>query len=418
MAITSPSIDRIATLDIVRGVAVMGILAMNIVGFGMPPEAYMNPQAYGTESSADLASYVFGFIFIDGKMRGLFSFLFGASMLLVVERAEAKGGSPLGTHYRRMLVLLLFGLIHYYFIWWGDILVMYALVGMIAVLWRGKSVKALIIWGIALLALQLLLMVASAAGAHSVSAAMASNPTPEQVEAYRGFSEGFAIPTAERLREYMALYGGSWWGVAHDRLTEHTTEPLFFLMIFGAETLAYMLLGMAALKSGLLTGDWSVARLRRTVLVTLAISLPIYALLAWALLADNFTVAGIFTYGLAATTPIRPLTIVGYAALIVLVTRNGGALVERIAAAGRMAFSNYLGTSILMTALFYGWGLGLYGDLSRIELWLPVIGMWVLMLSWSKPWLDRYQYGPLEWLWRSLARGELQPMRKMLPAAA
>ena len=415
MATTSPTSDRIATLDIVRGVAVMGILAMNIVAFAMPPEAYMNPLAYGTEWPLDLASYAFSFVLVDGKMRGLFSFLFGASMLLVVDRADSKGGSPLGTHYRRMLVLLLFGLIHYYFIWWGDILVMYALIGMLAVLWRRNSVKALIVWGILLLALQLLMMVGSAASAHGLSAAMASNPTPEQVEAYRGISEGFAVPTAERLREYMALYGGSWWGVAHDRLTEHTTEPLFFLMIFGLETLGYMLLGMAALKSGLLTGDWSAARLRKTALVTLAISLPLFALLAWALLADNFTVAGIFTYGLAATTPIRPVTIVGYAALIVLLTRGGGALVERIAAAGRMAFTNYLGTSILMTALFYGWGLGLYGDLSRIELWLPVIAMWGLMLAWSKPWLDRFQYGPLEWLWRSLARGEIQPMRKPSP---
>jgi uncharacterized protein len=110
--------------------------------------------------------------------------------------------------------------------------------------------------------------------------------------------------------------------------------------------------------------------------------------------------------------------VVAYAALIIDLTRNGGWLVDRIAAAGRAAFTNYLGTSVLMTGLFYGWGLGLYGSIGRIELWLVVIAMWVVMLAWSKPWLDRFRYGPFEWLWRSLARWQFQPMRKRVAAAA
>jgi uncharacterized protein len=97
---------------------------------------------------------------------------------------------------------------------------------------------------------------------------------------------------------------------------------------------------------------------------------------------------------------------------VILLTRGGGPLTERVAAAGRAALSNYLGTSILMSGLFYGWGFGLYGDLSRIQLWIPVVAMWAFMLLWSKPWLDRFNYGPFEWLWRSLARMRLQPMRK------
>jgi uncharacterized protein len=117
---------RIHALDIVRGVAVMGILAMNIVAFAMPFNAYMNPAAFGSHGPADYASWLFSFIFIDGKMRGLFSFLFGASMLLVIDRAEAKGESPAGIHFRRMAWLLFFGLIHFYLIWYGDILIGYA----------------------------------------------------------------------------------------------------------------------------------------------------------------------------------------------------------------------------------------------------------------------------------------------------
>src|SRR5215210_8736929 len=113
---STTSANRILTLDIVRGFAVMGILAMNIVAFAMPPQAYINPLAYGTESQADLGSWLFSFIFIDGKMRGLFSFLFGASTLLVIERARAGGESPAKVHYARMFWLLVFGLLHFYFI--------------------------------------------------------------------------------------------------------------------------------------------------------------------------------------------------------------------------------------------------------------------------------------------------------------
>jgi uncharacterized protein len=124
----------------------------------------------------------------------------------------------------------------------------------------------------------------------------------------------------------------------------------------------------------------------------------------------------VFAVVMAATVPFRPLMVVATAALIILLSRRGGALVARIAAAGRTAFTNYLGTSILMTALFYGYGGGLYGSLSRAELWIPVLAMWALMLLWSKPWLDRFDYGPLEWLWRSLSRGAVQPMRKAAAA--
>jgi uncharacterized protein len=104
------------------------------------------------------------------------------------------------------------------------------------------------------------------------------------------------------------------------------------------------------------------------------------------------------------------------ACLIILATRKDGALVDRIAAAGRMAFSNYLGTSLVMTALFYGWGLGLYGKLGRMELLMVVVAGWALMLLWSKPWLARFRYGPLEWAWRSLTNWRMEPLRRIATA--
>jgi uncharacterized protein len=415
-AVTEPP-PRIATLDIVRGVAVMGILAMNIVAFAMPPAAYLNPLAYGIDSDADLASWAFGFVLIDGKMRGLFSFLFGASMLLVIQKAEAKGESPASMHFRRMLWLLLFGYLHFYFIWYGDILTGYATIGMLAWFFRRKEPKKLIFWGGFFVVVQFLLFAAMAASFLYVSQAVAApGADPEMVKQWTAMQEGFAVPSDAQLATDMALFRGGWLDHAAHQLTEKTFEPLFMLFLFGWETLGYMLLGMAALKNGFFTGSWPDARYRRVALIGFGIAIPVYAILAAWLWSDGFTVPMIVTLSLAGTVLFRPLMVVAFAALIILLTRPGGALVERIAAAGRAAFTNYLGTSILMTALFYGWGLGWFGTLSRIELWLVVVAMWALILLWSKPWLDRFQYGPFEWLWRSLARWSFQPMRR--PAVA
>lgn len=404
---------RIVTLDIVRGVAVMGILAMNIVAFAMPIQAYFNPYAYGAHSTIDVAAYAFNFVLIDGKMRGLFSFLFGASMLLVIDLARGKGESAASVTYRRQLWLLVFGAIHFYLIWSGDILVGYALTGMVAYFFRRLAVRALIALGVVLVLLQLAMMSASAAYAHSLAAAMAGpDPGAATIKEWNEFAGDFAIPSAAKLGEIMALHLGPWVGIVREQLTDHLTDPLFFSLLFGPETLAYMLFGMAALKSGFLTGEWPERRYERVALIGFCIAIPLYAILAVLLFADGFSVPGIFTWYMAATIPVRPVMVIAYAALIIELTRNGGWLVDRVAAAGRAAFTNYLGASIVMTGIFYGWGLGLYGSVGRAELWLVVIAAWVVMLAWSKPWLDRFQYGPFEWLWRSLARWQVQPMRK------
>jgi uncharacterized protein len=417
--ITASEPPRFVTLDIVRGVAVMGILAMNIVGFAMPDAAYMNPRAYGTEGEIDLVAWAFNFILIDGKMRGLFSFVFGASMLLVIERATAKGESPARIHFRRMVWLLLFGLIHYYFIWHGDILTMYACIGMLAWLFREMEPRRLIRIGIVLVAVEALLFTAMAVGFAFVSQrASMPNPDPDMVRQWAEMQAGLGVPTPAIIAREMALHLGPWTGIAYHQLTDKAFGWVAMTIIFGCETLGYMLFGMAGLKSGFFTGAWSAAAYRKVALIGFAITVPAYAIGAWLLWSSGFDVRILVAVSMAATTLFRPVMVVAVAALIILLTRRGGALVDRIAAAGRAAFTNYLGTSILMTGLFYGWGAGLYGSLSRAELWLVVLGMWVVMLLWSKPWLDRFNYGPFEWLWRSLARWRLQPLRRRRPAAA
>ncbi len=407
------AMPRIATLDILRGVAVMGILAMNIVAFAMPFQAYMNPTAYGLESRADLGSWLVSFIFIDGKMRGLFSFLFGASTLLVIERSRASGQSPARVHYLRMIWLLAFGLLHFYFIWFGDILAAYALTGLLLYFFRNLPVRALVHWGVALVIVQCVLMAGGAWEINQLAqAAATANPDPATAADYRSFAAPFAPLSGQDVTSKLSPFLGPWSGLVHDRLVDRGLEPFMSLMFFVWETLAYMLFGMAALKSGFFRGEWSAARYRKWAFVCLAIAIPAYAFIAGLLIRADFSVPMVFTLVMAAPTPVRPVMVAGIAAGIILLTRRDGWLVARIAAAGRAAFTNYLGTSIVMTTVFYGYGLGLYGQLSRIQLWLPVVAMWIVMLLWSKPWLDRFRYGPFEWLWRSLARGRLEPMRK------
>jgi uncharacterized protein len=416
MSEAAATAGRIATLDIVRGVAVMGILAMNIVAFAMPGAAYLNPMAYGTQGPADLASWVFSFILIDGKMRGLFSFLFGASLLLVVERAEAGDRNPAGVHYSRMVWLLVFGLIHFYLIWYGDILTLYAPIGMIAFLFRHFSVRQMVHIGIGLIIVQFLLFASFSFGLfQQAAAAAAPGASARAIAAWSETQDGLGIYTPARLAEILASYRGAWPGIVAANWAQNGAGPLNALWEFGGETLAYMLFGMAALRSGFLTGGWSDRAYARVAALGFGIGIPAYALFAWLILRDHFGVPMLVAFSVAAPVLTRPPMIVAIAALVILLTRRGGPLTARIAAAGRAAFTNYLGTSILMTALFYGWGLGLFGSLSRIQLWIPVVTMWVLMLLWSKPWLDRFHYGPFEWLWRSLARMRLQEMRRAVP---
>ncbi|WP_106639573.1 DUF418 domain-containing protein [Allosphingosinicella vermicomposti] len=403
---------RIATLDIVRGIAVMGILAMNILAFAMPQAAYQNPAAYGCTEGADLIAWWFNFVLIDGKMRGLFSLLFGASLLLVVERAAAKGENPTSVHFRRMAWLFVFGLLHFFLVWWGDILHQYALIGALVFLFRNKPVKGLIGWAVGLLIVQTILMAMLSAGFLAVSAqASAPGASPDIIAQWNEMKQGVGpLPPAELAKD-LAVHDGSYAGLVAHRAGQ-TSFMVIGIFFFGVETLAYMLIGMAALKSGFLTGAWENRRYIRWMLICYAISIPLYMLIAAWVAGSGFDTATVAAATIGAVTPIRPVMIIGHAALIILLTRQGGALVDRIAAAGRAAFTNYLGTSIIVSTLFYGYGGGLYGDLGRAEVYLVVIAMWALMLIWSKPWLDRFAYGPFEWLWRSLARWQIQPLRK------
>ncbi|WP_025556860.1 DUF418 domain-containing protein [Sphingomonas sp. UNC305MFCol5.2] len=389
---------RLASLDVVRGVAVLGILLLNIVSFGLPEAAYLNPRAYGGWHGADLGVWAINFVLFDGKMRGLFSFLFGASMLLVIERAEASGKNAASVHYRRMIWLLAFGLTHLWLVWHGDILAHYALIGMLAYGLRRLPVEHLLGLGAGLILATTVIFAGLPGTIHA----------GQELEA---LNRMMGIPAPSEIAHELALYRGNYAGILHARFAEHAATPLAMLWFFGPETLAYMLFGMAGLRSGMLRGDWTRERYRRWLLVCWGIALPLYGALAVYQILAQFSLFSVALGGWALTVPLRPPMIAGWACLILLLAKPGGALTERLAAAGRMAFTNYLLTSLICTTLFYGYGFGWFGHLSRWQLYPVVLAIWAMILLWSKPWLARFRFGPFEWLWRSLARGSPQRLR-------
>ena len=408
----SVNAQRVQSLDVVRGVAVLGILLLNIVSFGMPEAAYFNPRAYGGSHGADLAAYLINFVLFDGKMRGLFSFLFGASMLLIVERAEASGRNPALVHFSRMGWLLVFGLAHLWLVWRGDILAHYALVGMLAFALRGLKPAQMLPLAVMLVIANTLIFTGM-----PISVLAAQRPAANAAEAadnarqLHDLISGFGVPAPAEIAHELALYRGGYVEIVRERFAELAYSPLAIFALFGCETLAYMLFGMAAFRTGMLTGAWDRRRYLRWLLVCWGIALPAYIALAAYLVHADFSLFAVTLAVMALATPIRPLMIAGWACLILLLAKSGGVLTTRLAAAGRMAFTNYLATSLLCSTFFNGYGFGWFGYLSRWQLYLVVLAVWALILLWSKPWLEHFRYGPFEWLWRSLARARLQPIR-------
>lgn len=391
------STDRHLSIDAVRGFAVLGILLMNIVGMGLPSFAYLDPTYAGGSTGADLWTWAVNNVFTDGKMRALFTMLFGASTVLIADRAAAGSGlSPAATHYRRMLWLLLIGLIHAVFFWFGDILVPYAIAGLVIFPFRKLGVRTQFAVGIAILALLLTKNV--------LSAEVLAPPPGAKAAELAQFRGGVLDAVQGRLNMLMLFY-----------LLIHPFDSI-------PEAIGQMFIGMALFRTGFFTLGWSTRAYALTAAFGYLVAVPFTAWLAWRIAASGFEPHTL--HGLEAWQQLsRPFIALAHAAALLLVIRAGWltVLTNRLAAAGRMAFSNYLMTSIITSLVFCGYGLGLYGELSRFQQLFVVAGVWTFILVWSRPWLERFHYGPFEWAWRSLVQWKPQPFAKgakPAPAAA
>ena len=399
------SAERIASLDFIRGIAVMGILAANIVAMGQPFPAYLYPDAFAVpHSPTEDWMWVWQLVLVDGKMRGLFTLLFGAGLYLFMERAWARGAT-IRLQVRRLVWLGLFGLVHFFFIWRGDILFLYAVSGLLALIFIGLSARKQLILGLLgyaaggiLYALMFGFMSMAAQAVPSGDAAQASMQEGLQTSKRSDLQDGEAELAIRQEGSYLDF-------VAHN-FDAHSFDPLSALIMFAFETLPLMLIGMAVYRMGFFGGAMAARKLRLWGWVGLALGGALTLWIALAAKADGLTYYGTLVAFMGWSHMPRLFMTLGLAALLVVHTPTaGGWLSSRVTAAGRAAFTNYLGTSIVMLLVFGNWGLDLFGFLGRSELYLVTLLAWVVMLAWSRPWLERYRYGPLEWLWRCLTYG-------------
>ncbi len=407
---TAASAERHLSIDAVRGFAVLGILLMNIVGMGLPSFAYINPAYAGGAAGADFWTWAVNNVLTDGKMRALFTMLFGASTVLIAERATGGALGPAATHYRRMFWLLLFGLAHAVFAWFGDVLVLYALAGLLIFPFRKLDARAQLAIGVTVLVALLAKNVWQAQQLEALhAAATAPGATPAALKAWQEVSVAVQAPP-EAARGEIAGFGGDFASAMAARLN---MLKLFYGVLLPTdmlpEAIGQMFVGMALFRMGFFTLGWSSRAYAAMIAVGYLVCVPLTAWLASNIARSGFDPLVLHEQEVWQQTT-RTLIGLAHASVLLLVVRAGALpwLVDRFAAAGRMAFSNYLMTSIITSLVFCGYGLGLYGQLSRFELLYVVAGVWAFILLWSQPWLERFHYGPFEWAWRSLVQWKPQ----------
>ncbi len=420
--------ERVQSVDVLRGVALLGILAMNMVGFAWPGSVYSNPHALPDPNAWDTYFWVIQRLLFDTKMMTTFSMLFGAGLVLMSERAAARGARLIDVYYRRVTWLLVIGLIHAYLIWDGDILVDYALGGFLLYPFRKLRPAWLLVLG----TLAILTIVPLFMGFLRVNDWMRQTAERGTAEIRAGRDIGIQDRVVRRaylkmeksrekkpnyvknLEKELKTYRGGYGGIVADRApTLFFGQLIGFPLGMGFVVVGRMLLGMGLMKLGF----YSAALKRETYWKIL---IWCYGLGYPAVLFDmvHNVETGFFDpgYGLSGGFLLNYLgsvfVAIGHGALVMLICQAGAAtwLTSRLAAAGRMALSNYLFDSILCTTLFYGYGLGWTGTMHRAELAGLVLAIWIFQLTLSPVWLRFFRYGPAEWMWRSLTYWKFQPI--------
>ncbi|HVG25763.1 MAG TPA: DUF418 domain-containing protein [Thermoanaerobaculia bacterium] len=395
--------ERVETIDILRGLALFGILAANIRGFAGPAATYFSPHLFWP-ALHDRIAQAFIDTFVQGKFIAIFAFLFGVGFAVQLERAD---GRRFGwTYARRLLILLGFGLAHGLLIWFGDILLTYALTGFVLILFRKRRDKTLLMWASIAFLLPLLLITAG----FIASRFGVKPPTPPPV-------------TPEKLASLREIFAeGAWVDIQQQRMKDTLGNWAAFPFLFW-RLLALFLFGVLT---------W-----RRRLLQPPAELLPRYRrVMAWALGSGVvLSIAATALRWMSGSTPSR-LTPPGYAAMVlswfgtvilatgyvcaVILLCNDAvwrARLRRFGCVGRMALTNYLLQSIVGTLIFYNYGLGFFGSVGPAVLLPLTVLLYAIQVAFSGWWLRRFRFGPAEWLWRSLTYGRRFALVEASPAA-
>ena len=395
--------DRIISIDVLRGFAVLGILVMNIQSFSMIGAAYLNPYAYGDLTGANYVVWFLSHLLADSKFMTIFSLLFGAGVVLMASRREASGRPTVGIHYRRMFWLIVFGFLHGFCLWYGDILFVYGMCGLIIYLFRRRSPRFLLIFGI---------LVVSVASLLTIFWQVTIPYWPP--EALESVEMEWWMPPPDAVQNELDAYRGGW---AEQQVLRAPVAIFMQTNHFLTETLwragGLMLIGMALFKLGVFGAGRSREFYLRMTSLGFGLGLPV---VVWGVLYRNssdWDVRSAFFGGSQFNYWGSLLFAAGWIGAVMLVCQRPGwgRAKSSLAAVGRMALSCYLLQTIICTTIFYGHGLGLYGSVSRVGQALIVVAVWVALLWFCPFWLERYRFGPFEWLWRSLTYMKLQPMR-------
>lgn len=418
--------ERLVAMDAIRGFAVLGILAMNIVSIGLPGAARLNPLLAGGFEGFNRLLWWIGYLLFDEKMIALFSMLFGAGLVLQADRALQAGRSPARLFYRRAAVLLLIGLGHAYLLWEGDILVTYAMCGMLVYPFRWLSPRLLIPLGLVvmLVAIPFGLLIGGVLEATKNAAARIAemerkggHASQSDLSAATNWAEirrSFK-PSPEELAANLAQDRGETY-IEHIRRKAPealAVQTQLFVAAFLWLVSGRMLIGMGLMKAGVFSGSMSSRFYLGLMVVGYGAGLPLVYLSGAALIAREFDPVAIFGGLLLFNSFAGMLVALGHIGLVVTVSKAGWlpALTQRLVAVGRMALTNYLVQSLVCASLFCGWGFALIGRLDRTALCALMLGIWLAQLVYSPLWLARFSFGPAEWLWRSLTLGKWQSMR-------
>lgn len=406
--------ERIQIVDILRGFALFGILFVNMTIFARPIQSILfplDPAAPWFDRAADWLIHFLG----EGKFYALFSMLFGLGLTLLMDRVEGRDGKFVPLYLRRLFILLLIGIVHAFLIWMGDILILYALLGFLLILFRKAKPRTLLIWMVILIALPLLFI----AGATALVEWGKSFPEgAQQIE--MAFSEPIANYEADLARAFHVYTSGTFGEITAQRLYDYSSMGLTAFFVMGFNVMAMFLLGVYFGKREIFRNLEANRGLFRKLLAWgLLLGLGGNALYATMILSLSRIVP---TYPLLLATVAQgigaPLLMLAYVSAFCLLALSPtwGKRLQVLAPVGQMALTNYLTQSIICTLIFYSYGLGLFGKVGGAAGIGLTIVIYLLQIPISHWWMQRFQYGPAEWLWRSLTYGKLQSMKRQAAA--
>lgn len=383
-------------IDVLRGVAVLGILLMNIQSFGRLSSEYLNPKALGNPPPLDWAVWIVSHIVADEKFITMLTLLFGAGIVLMAKHSPDPPDVFERRFRRRMGWLLVFGLVHGLLLWPGDILAAYAVCGLIAVRFRHKEPLELVKLSVLLFAMAMVLWL--------LLTAILVFVLP--IDTLQLLAARYWAPTAEVMVQEIRRMTFDWVVAAGDRAINALGAQLWMLASDRIwRMLGMIFLGMALMRTGFLSGQWSLGSYRRVAVLGLAVGVPVVV----TGLLFNEAVDWDFRYsmflGRIANHWGSVAIALAWISLVIMLVKQSvlHRLSRALEAVGRLAMTNYIGQSIICAGIFYGFGLGLFLQLGHLELLGVVVAVWAFQIVFSLAWRRFTGIGPLERLWRRLA---------------